>query len=181
MYRTSRRIGYVGKRKKAAIREFNEKYGKGNWRIAWQWEDKTIEREEALSHYEDAYLYFFESNPEELEWLINTASDIYDISPNDVNSGLDYSKNQRGATHIQDITIRRVVNRLGKNFDGNRLLQVRRGGEAERYNPGIVKFHKPEMIIQPRIRGWWKPNTIEDFWQSNKILQVKNKKRRIKY
>jgi len=32
-----------------------------------------------------------------------------------------------------------------------------------------------ELIKKPELTGWWKPGSIESFYQSNKILQVKKK------
>ena len=47
--------------------------------------------------------------------------------------------------------------------------------EGYKINPGVVPFHLPELIVPGEIKGniWWDPNTIEDFYQKNKVLQVK--------
>lgn len=41
-------------------------------------------------------------------------------------------------------------------------------------SPGRVPFHFKTFIETPHKTGWWDDNSIECFWQSNKILQVKN-------
>tara|TARA_Y100000310_G_scaffold1987_1_gene2486 strand:- start:1068 stop:1616 length:549 start_codon:yes stop_codon:yes gene_type:complete len=182
MYRDVKRVGYVGKKRNRAIRELNERYGKGNWRIVWRWAEDVIEREEALTHYEGSYVKFFDENQGELDWLVRTASDVYDMSPNDIYSGTNYDRNQRGATHIQDIAIRRAVIALGREFEGDHLVQIRENKEGGRLNPGRVPFYMPEMVVRPKLRGWWNSDSIEDFWQSNKVLQAKvREKRRTKY
>ncbi|MDD5746935.1 MAG: hypothetical protein PHO30_06725, partial [Candidatus Omnitrophica bacterium] len=47
-----------------------------------------------------------------------------------------------------------------------------RGPQSEGYflNPGYVPFHRPELIIQPQLAGWWKPYSIEGFYQSAKAI-----------
>jgi hypothetical protein len=32
----------------------------------------------------------------------------------------------------------------------------------------------PELIKQPEATGWWKPKTVESFYQSNRVLQARN-------
>ncbi len=136
-WRDSRRPGYVGGGKARAKQELTARYGKGRWRIVWVWGDGHIDRDEALGHYEDAYVHYLDRNPDRLEWLVSNASDVYDISPRDVRSGLDYGIQQEKATHLQDIAIRRAVMRLGREFAGDRLIQVRHlRGEGGTYNPG---------------------------------------------
>ena len=143
----------------------------------WVWGDGHIDRDDALGHYEDAYVHYLDRNPDRLEWLVSNASDVYDISPRDVRSGLDYGIQQEKATHLQDVAIRRAVKRLGREFAGDRLIQVRHlRGEGGTFNPGVVPFHMPEMIVKPHLSGWWKEDSIEDFYQSNKILQIRDRR-----
>jgi nicotinate-nucleotide adenylyltransferase len=108
--------------------------------------------------------------------LCATASDVYDIQPSNVESGLDYHKQECTATHLQDIAVRRVLVRLGRSFKGDHLVQIR-GHESEGYrlNPGKVPFHEPESIIEPTFAPgrWWDAHSVEDFWQSNKVLEVR--------
>lgn len=97
-------------------------------------------------------------------------------------SGLNYEIQETPNNHIHDIAIRRAVARLDKRFKGNHLVHVRwKDSEGFRINPGVVPFHKPQMIVSKKIKdygkkgNWWRPNTIEDFYQRNKVLQVKKK------
>jgi len=174
MYETIERPGYAGFRRDKRIRELNKQYGANNWRIAWQWGDLVIPQNITVQLYEDAYYEFFKSNPEDLGCLVRTASDVYDISPRDVESNLDYSIQNTNATHLQDIAIRRTVLRLGRKFEGDHLVQIRgKDSEGAKYNPGFVPFHLPDLIAKPSLTGWWQEDSIEDFYQSNKILQVR--------
>ncbi|MFC1731984.1 hypothetical protein ACFL6I_16820 [candidate division KSB1 bacterium] len=39
-------------------------------------------------------------------------SEVYDIHPSNVESGLDYSNQECDATHLQDISVRRALTRI---------------------------------------------------------------------
>ena len=107
--------------------------------------------------------------------MISTAREVYDYEPDDVNSGLDYMVQNGTATHLQDIAIRNVVLRRGWQFKGRELVQIRSHSTywGKKLSPGKVRFHRPDLIVNPHLEGWWEPNSIEDFWQSNKALQVR--------
>lgn len=169
------RPGYVGHRHRKRVGQLNRQFGEENWRISYQWHDSVMDRDAALGHYEDAYYESLKNRPEVLDWLCHTASEVYDIAPSNVESGLDYSRQECSAVHLQDIAVRRCLKRLSRRFEGDHLVQIR-GHESEGYrlNPGRVPFHAPEQILKPSLSHgtWWEENSIEDFWQSNKVLQV---------
>ena len=104
-------------------------------------------------------------------------------------SGFDYSKQECDATHLQDISIRRVLTRLALEeqgitpdpenlptipiFEGDHLVQIRgRRSEGYRFNPGVVPFHDGSLIRQCEMKGWWRPDSVEDWYQKNKVLLV---------
>ena len=177
--------GYVGKRRNDLWAERDAKYGKRNWQTIWLVGDNYLEYEEACRLYEDAYFEYFKKRPELLEYLLEVASDVYDDDPSNVESGLDYSKRGDLRTHIQDIAIRNCVKRFGREFRGDKLIQIRdRIGEhplSLALSPGQVPFHKSELISNPdnlaeiRRQAWWLPSSVEDFYQRGKRLVVRNK------
>jgi hypothetical protein len=178
---TTERPGYLGKKRDAVQQQWNDKYGEGNWRIAYQWGTQAVDKRMGIQIYEDGYVDHFKRNPEDLEWITALASDVYDTAPSNVASGLDYDRQETPNNHIHDIAIRRAVLRSGTWFQGNRLVHVRwTDSEGFRLNPGIVLFHKPELILPGNIQDyggkglWWDANSIEDFYQRNKILQVRS-------
>jgi hypothetical protein len=169
------RPGYAG-RKKHKLREmYDNTYGPENWRIAWQWRDDLIDNVLAYQIYEDGY--YHDSFVREELWreLISAASEVYDIEEADVASGLDYLIQDGSATHLQDIAIRRVVFRRGWQFEGDELVQIRSHKDyfGKNLSPGKVSFHRLEQIVIPHLKGWWNENSIEDWYQSNKVLQIK--------
>jgi len=172
---TTERPGYFGKKRDEFYRLSDEKFGKENWRIMWQWNGGTIPFIVACQLYEDGY--YADSFRRESLWkeLASVAKNVYDHQESDVQSGLDYLIQSGDATHLQDIAIRRVMLRRGYNFEGDALVQIRgrAGYWGQNLSPGKVPFHLPELIISPHLENWWSYNSIEDFWQSNKILQIK--------
>ena len=171
------RPGYLGKRKAEKHTQWNNLYGKGDWRLVWKYGTRNLNFVPACQVYEQAYFIYLKENPDILGELLAVASDVYDDAVSNVYSGFDYTKQETNRTHIQDISIRHVVHKLGRKFEGDRLIQIRHDrGEhplSMTLSPGIVPFHEKEKIIRPWLTGWWEPGTVECFYQSNRILQVK--------
>ena len=105
--------GYLGMNRDAFLQTMNEKYGEGNWQIAWLVEDNFLNFLEVCQHYEEAYYQYLLNNPEILNQLITEAADVYDTDPGNIKSGLDYSVQDGKNNHIQDIAIRNCLKRLG--------------------------------------------------------------------
>lgn len=173
-WKTIDRPGFAGKKRDELRKQYDNTYGKENWRIAWQWGDEAVEKELAWQMYEDGY--YKDSYNREYLWkeLISKASDVYDHQESDAESGLDYLIQNGKSTHLQDISIRRVLLRRGWKFQGSELIQIRSHASywGKMLSPGRVPFHEPQMIVVPHLKSWWDENSIEDFYQSNKILQV---------
>jgi len=189
MWKTIKRPGYFGKKRDDIFSLWNKEYGEGNWRLAWQWGDLVIERKEALQIYEDAYYEFLRSDPGILSWLVNTASDVYDTAPTNVQARFSYEMQETPNNHIHDVAIRRAVLRLGKWFQGSSLIQVRSTSEESwKLSPCMVSFHHPELILPeenfllgkledyPGKGSWWREKgiekSVEEFYQHNKLLQI---------
>lgn len=180
-WRTVDRPGYMGDARDRLHKEWDAKYGEGLWRLAWEWGDLILEKAMALQVYEDGYFSFFRGNKiRSLHWIVDLASDIYDTAPSNVASGFNYEIQETPNNHLHDIAIRRAVARMGEWFRGDHLVEVR-GPTSEGYllNPGKVPFHFSALIYDGEIKNasgknlWWDLLTIEDFYQKNKILQVR--------
>ena len=177
--------GYVGKRRNDLWANRDAKYGEGNWQTVWLVEGYYLEYEEACRLYEEAYFEYFKRRPELLEHLLEVASNVYDDEPSNVESGFDYSKRGELRTHIQDIAIRNCVKRFGREFKGDKLIQIRdRIGVhplSLALSPGQVPFHRAELLSIPdnleeiRAKAWWLPASVEDFYQRAKRLVVRSK------
>ena len=168
------RPGISGRGKKTRDKERAQIFGHENYRTAFRWGDKILEYSQALQLYEDGYMEHFRNCPQDLQWLTATASEVFDNSESNIMSGYDYTVQEALSTHLQDIAVRRCLLRLGLKFKGDHLVEIRgQNSEGYRLNPGQVPFHLPEKIIQPELIDWWRPGSIESFWQSNKVLQVR--------
>lgn len=174
---TVERPGYLGKHRDEKYQEWDEKYGKGNWRLVWKVGETFVDFLGVCALYEDAYFEFLRNNSDILSQLITEASNVYDDEPSNVESGLDYTKQETPRTHIQDIAIRRSLIRLGLWFRGKELIRIRQ--EKGRHplsitlSPDQVPFHRPDLIEKPELERWWHLGTVESFYQSNRVLQVK--------
>lgn len=175
-WETIERLSYFGKKRDAIQTQFDSKYGVGNWRIAWQFGSQALPFPIAIQIYEDAYYEFLKLDRGTLDQLLQEAREVYDNAESNVNSGLDYSIQENNSNHYQDISVRRVVLRLGRSFKGDNLVQIRHQSDSlvgSLLSPGRVPFHLASLTVTPVQEGWWGKNTVEEFWQSNKILQIK--------
>ncbi len=184
-WKTINRPGYFGKKRDELYAAWNANFGEGNWRIAWQWGSLVLDKPEALQIYEDGYYEFLKTNPQILEWLIETASDVYDTAPTNIKARFSYDIQETPNNHLHDVAVRRAVFRNGVWFYGEHLVQIRgEGTEGELLSPHLVPFHKPQMILDGEIgdpgnKGfWWRElgveKSVEEFYQHNKVLQVKD-------
>ncbi|MBI4918995.1 hypothetical protein HY837_03630 [archaeon] len=167
------RPGAIGSRKNEVITNYNKLYGENNWRLIHHINNFPVELPGVLALYEDAYFEYFKVNPEELDFIAENYENCYDNNVSNVNSGFDYTIQEYGGNHYQDIAIRRVLLRNGMWFKGKGLLEIRTSGTGLKWNPGELPFHLPELIVQPEFKGWWKHRSIESWYQSNKYLEVK--------
>ncbi len=183
------RPGYFGTSRDEIHSRYDKQFGNGNWRIAWQWGKQIIQRPQALQVYEDGYYEFFKSNKDVLDWIVKKASDVYDTEPSNVEAGFSYDVQETPANHIHDVAIRSAVMRNGVWFAGSHLVHVRPGKEGERLGPHMIPFHLPDMIFRGPIKykgierdftvdpPWWLKmgieNSVEQFYQQNKVLEVR--------
>lgn len=172
------RASYLGGKRAEAVSNLDERFGPGNWTIGYILDGKVISRDQALQLYEQSYETFLRNNPAIRERLIREARDIYDTAPSNVESGLDYHKQEDSRSHLQDIAIRRALKNMGLSFQGDKLMQVRDvGSDFPELSPGKVPFVLPATSI-PRSRiytaDWVQSGSVEDFWQNNKYIFARN-------
>jgi hypothetical protein len=167
------RAGVVGRSWAQRKRAFDERFGPGGWRLRHLVCGQLLDLAAAARHCEESCVLFFTRNPQLLDWLCGTARDVYATAASNVRSGLDYTVQERKSEHIQDIAIRRALGRLGRSFTGERLLHIgNKGDEGRRFSSGQVPFYQPGWIMQPALCGWWQPDSVECFWQSNRVVEA---------
>lgn len=170
-------VGYLGKHRDAKFAEWTSEYGE--WMFGWRFGDVMLDFLGVCQVYEDAYQHFLWFHPHVAEQLVAEASDVYDDDPSNILSGLDYLEQETSRTHIQDIAIRRNLVRLGAKFEGDKPIRIRQElGEhplSMTLSPGKVPFHMPSLIGRPQLEGWWDPDSVESFYQTNRVLLVREK------
>lgn len=181
MWETIGRPGYFGRKRDEKVAALNREHGEGKWRLAWilnnsGWGETTHTFFNACRHYyEESYFWHLSQRPQEVE-LICSYGECYDNAKTNVECGLDYMRQEAYSTHIQDIAVRNVLRRLDRWFQGppDKLLQIRsKDSEGFRFGPGNVPFAWHTSIQQPSLcPSWATIGSVEDFWQSNKMLQV---------
>jgi len=179
------RPGYFGRRKAEKIAQLNEKYGIGNWTLGWvvrKLNDVSdpiiLEFEDACKRvYEQSYFEYLLAHPGEFSFICSFF-EVIDNAPSNIQSGLDYTIQEASSTHIQDIAIRNVLKKMGlwfKSVDPDNILVVRgEDSNGFRFNPGQIPLATKFVIEHPSIAPKWaKPGSVEDFWQSNKHICVR--------
>lgn len=178
------RPGYFGKARDKKIAALNKKYGVGNWDLRWVVFDNyqngpptTRPFVDACSwYYEQSYLLWFHDHPDELD-IVCSYGECIDNAMTNIRSGCDYSKQEASSTHIQDIALRNVLRVNGRVFEGpkDKILVIRSADSTGfKYGPGNIPFHTPSWITQPSLcPKWAQKGSVEDFWQSNKWICVK--------
>ena len=183
-WKTIERPGYLGKKRDEICGIWDHRFGKGNWRLAWEWGEEVLARPMALQIYEDAYYEYLRENNDALVWLMTTASDVYDTAESNIDSRFDYNKQETINNHIHDIAIRKAVIRNGVWVGGDHLVCVRGSrAEGKRFNPHMIPFHLPNMILDCDVGdygnngAWWREKgiekSVEEFYQLNKVLQAR--------
>lgn len=170
--------GFLGSRRPAVEARLDRLFGRAGWKTQHVVAGRLAGEAAALAFYERGYIEHFRKNPDVLNWLCQNHSDVYDTAPSNVTSGLDYSAQELPGKgrHLHDIAIRRAVKALDRRFEGTELLEVR-GPNSKGFclSPGEIPFAFPDLIPKteiPTVRPWWKPGTIEDFYQRSRRIVV---------
>lgn len=171
------RPGYFGKKRDEKIKSYNDKFGVGKWRIVWDaGEVGRFDYKAACRYlYERSYYEHLKDKPELIDEICSYGECI-DNAPTNVESGLDYSKQESSSTHIQDIAVRNVLYLLGRKFDGpeDKILEIRsKDSVGFKFGPGNIPFFWPGLIQKPSLcPRWATEGSVEDFWQSNKCIEA---------
>lgn len=180
-WKSLRRPGYFGRRRDEIIAQLNHEHGVNGWRLHWtvSLHDLTLNEPFNVAcrvFYEQAYYTWLRDHPEHVDTICRY-SECYDNALSNVNSGTDYTKQESWATHIQDIAVRASLQRLGRRFEGtnDKMLEIRsKSSDGFFLSPGRVPFHAQDWITLPSIKPRWADSgSVEDFWQSNKWIQVR--------
>ena len=169
--------GYFGVKRPRREQFYNDMFGETHWFEGWQIAGKVLCFDRAVELHDEAYYLYLKDHPEVVEYVLKFGN-CYSSDPSNIQCGCQHDQ-QATPRHIQDISVRRALTKLGVWFSGptERLLQIgSTTSEGYILHPGNVPFHRPELILpSPRggpVPSWAKPQSVEAFWQSTKVIVV---------
>ncbi len=184
-WQTVERPGYFGKRKDELVTEWNLRYGESNWRLAWELKNGAVLDFQSVfwQIYVAGYSAYFLAHPEEAHFLTDNFSFTYDKEITPKKDAFDpyalYEKpGHPNQFHHVALNIA-LESFLGLTFVGETPIQVREGKpgtpvEAQPagylWSPGRIPTVRQDLIPDG-IVGWWNPGSIEDLYQSAKVVQ----------
>ena len=142
--------GYFGKKRDEIQAAWDQKYGPGNWQLGYLWGNVYIPRDMAIQLYEDGYYEYLKLRADILEWLVTTASDVYDTAPTNVEAGFSYTMQET------------PNNQLSPHLVPFHLPEMIYQGAVKDYPDKGFWWDKLGIIY-----------SVEAFYQQNKILLVK--------
>lgn len=184
---TVERPGFQGKRKDAEIDRWNRTYGENNWRIAWELNNREVLDFEDIFYkiYVPGYVAHFIDHPNEADDITDKYAYGYD---KDLVSRIDAFNpnvlyNQPGVInqfhHVAfNIALEWFLN---KPFRGMTPLKVREGKADQpvsewpagwHWSPGRIATVRADLVPENGITGWWQKGSVEDIYQSCKVLQI---------
>jgi len=191
MWKVIKRPGYFGSKKGEMENEWNQTYGLGNWRVSWVTaEGKHLSYEDIIDIYIDGYANYFIAHPDEAAYITSHFSYGFDLDFQTKKEAFDMyalfeKPGKRNQFHQVAFNIA-LENRLQLPFRGKNPVQVRdaKPGTPEnerplgwKWNPGVIPCPHPEQIPTDIefVNPWWEKGSIEDFYQSTKVLEVREK------
>lgn len=182
------RPGFQGKQKDAQIARWDTEYGEGNWRIVWELANgETMDYDNVFwKVYVPGYVKHFLFNPDEALHLTVNFSYAYDKDLITREEAFDphalYNKPGR-PNQFHNVALNIALEwYLGLPFSGGKPIKVREGEpstlveewpEGWKWSPGRIPAVRQDLIPDNDIEGWWKKGTIEDLYQTAKVIQVK--------
>ncbi len=182
--------GYLGKLKEEKYALWNEQFGDGNWRLAWELANGEVLDFERVFWmvYVAGYTHHFRMNLDQANFLTQNYAFAYDKDklsrPEAFNPYALYEK-PNVSNQFHHVALNLALEWfLAMPFQGRRPIQVREGKpgtalekqpEGYQWSPGRIATTRPELIPAINLEGiWWQKGTIEDLYQTAKVLQIRN-------
>ncbi|MFN3200398.1 MAG: hypothetical protein ACE366_18515 [Bradymonadia bacterium] len=151
-----RKIGRAGgvKRRQAKQREWDRKYGDGNWQVGYVVDGAFVSQDDAFDQiYKASYVAHFDAHPEDLQALVDTAKVLRNPHA-EATTGVD----------LQVPAIMEILSERGLSLQGDVVMDIGTW-QNERSHPLSVKLSPLQVacVLKPQ----W---TLEKFWQEKKVL-----------
>jgi hypothetical protein len=181
---------YLGSGEEEKFALWNELFGEGNWRIAWQAENGILlSFEDIFNIYVCGYVAYFDSHPQEVRFLTQRYSYAYAKTPISKEEAFDRDallQKQEIPNEFHHVALNIALEDvLKKSFKGKNPVQVQKRElktpveswpKGWRWHPGRIPCPYPQLIPNDvTFDGkWWDDGSIEDLYQSAMILEVKD-------
>lgn len=157
------KLGQAGgpKNRERKKKEWDEKYGEGNWEVVYFYKDKIYTRDEALKQfYNESYYIYFKTHPNTTMRLCLLAGELY--NPHAENTG---------GVDLQVPAVLEALDRLGRKLTGKERIAI--GTWGSKFGK---KYPPISHELSPfKIPLWCEPSiSVEEFWQDYKYLAVKD-------
>jgi len=182
------RPGYFGKNREVQEKLWDEKYGIGNWRLACQTpQGIVLTYDGVIQEYIEGYAEYFRLHPDEAKQITESFAYAYDkelVTKEDAFDPYALYQKPGKANQFHHVAFNIALERVLKSpFKGSEPIKVRAGKPETpiekwpagwKWHPGRIPCVHPETITNREFPNqWWEKDSIEDFYQSNKVLQIK--------
>ncbi len=173
--------GYLGGSKDKYIEDLNTRFGKDNWRFAWELKDgKTLEYIDMFALFIKSYALYFKNNPVIAKDVVKNFAYICDkdfiLKEEAFNPYYLYLKpGYDNQFHHVAINLSLVL--LGYSFKGNHAGQAREGKILDYLSPGRIECCYPELIPDFVANNYSENvarNSIENLYQATKVVQIRS-------
>lgn len=174
-------INKIGDQLRQTTALLDEVAGESGWEFRWDSPGKSLSFLGMCALYEDSYTDYFDEHPHELD-AVSEYRDVYDIFESDTALGTNLDNIlQEDYIHIQDVVIRRVMQKKQKKFSAasSALLQVRSTSEDElgrQLSPLFIPFDNPDIIDSGNpfidLEGKMLLGSVEHFYKANRRLLI---------
>lgn len=180
--------GYFGKNRDLTVEILNNKYGLGQWKLAWVLRDGSVFCFDQVfwQIYVPGYAHYFAHHRNEANWITAHFAYGFDKDPITKEEAFDphalYEKpGQVNQFHHVAFNIA-LQYYIGHSFRGRNPLQVREGkpgtpsytwSKGWQWSPGRIPTTRPDLIPLLDMEGWWRKKSIEDLYQLAKVVRVR--------
>lgn len=181
-WQTIQRVGFEGKQKDANRKLWDTTYGANNWRLTWQYANgQVVDFNQVFEEYVLGYTQHFSLNHVVAQMVSGGYSFTYDkelITREQAFQPLALVNIPGKANQFHHVALNIALEqRCSLPFRGSQPVQVRLGKPGlPELHPGNIPCIDPSKVPRVDLPGevWWERGSIEDLYQSSKILQIRN-------
>ena len=158
------------------FKRLNGIYDAGNWRIVWAVEKgRLVGHGELFGAYERSFLEHLERNPDIVKLIKKVGRTSCMLL-----RGSGVYRDESTHREMQDAALAGAISLIGFSIGLADIERIRRdhslAGLAGALSPAKVPFYDNSIILAPEAPGSWDRGSLESFYRSNMLLEVKRKR-----